>query len=248
MGIVRTVLLSVYYVVCIVCVGVVGIPRTLLTGRVDWLYWTAMKVALGGVKLIGIKVEVQGLERFDPKGTYIYMCNHVSNLDPPIVVPLIPRRTSVLVKKELFRVPILSRAMLLGSFVPVDRSNRDAAIASVQRASEVLHSGINITVFPEGTRSRDGRLKPFKKGPFHMAIESGASIIPMTIYGTETMMPKRGWSISTGKATLVFHAPVDPKRFGSREELMAAVQNAVASALPKHMLPALENTGTSNQP
>ncbi|MBI2683190.1 MAG: 1-acyl-sn-glycerol-3-phosphate acyltransferase [Acidobacteriales bacterium] len=237
MGTARTIFLSVYYVVCIVCVGIVGIPRTLITGRVDWLYWTAMKVALGGIKLIGIKVDVQGMDQFNPKGTYIYMCNHVSNLDPPIVVPLIPRRSSVLVKKELFRVPILARAMLLASFVPVDRRNREAAIASVERAVEVLQSGINITVFPEGTRSHDGRLKPFKKGPFHLAMECGAPIIPMTIHGTETMMPKKGIGISAGTATLVFHAPVDPKKFSSREELMAAVHRAVASALPEHMKP-----------
>jgi 1-acyl-sn-glycerol-3-phosphate acyltransferase len=229
--------LAAYYVVCIVGVGAVGIPRTLITGRVDWLYWTAMKVALSGIRLAGIRIAVEGREQFDPAGTYIYMCNHVSNLDPPIVVPLIPRRTSVLVKKELFRVPILSRAMLLGSFVPVDRKNREAAIASVQRATAVLRSGINLTVFPEGTRSRDGRLQPLKKGPFHLAKESGTAIVPMTIHGTETMMPKRGWGIRPGTATVVFHAPIDPKAYATREELMAAVTAAMASALPDHMKP-----------
>ena len=231
----RALILGAFYLVAIGGVGLVGIPWTLITGDVSWLYWTAMKAARGGIRLVGIKIDVQGRERFDPSGTYIYMCNHVSNLDPPIVISLIPRRTSVLVKKELFRVPVLSKAMLLGQFVPVDRSNRDAAIASVHDATEVLHDGVNITVFPEGTRSRDGRLMPFKKGPFHLAMESQVPIIPMSVYGTETMMPKQGFRVNQGTATVVFHAPIHPKDFRDRDELSEAVRVQIASALPDWM-------------
>src|SRR5437588_9916070 len=112
----------------------------------------AMSVTFFGMKLIGIQVQILGREKFDPAGTYIYMCNHVSNLDPPIVVPLIPKRTSVMVKKELFAVPVLSKAMRMASFVPVDRSNREAAIASMEHATDVMKAGVNMTVFTEGTR------------------------------------------------------------------------------------------------
>jgi len=175
------------------------------------------------------------MDNFDSKGTYIYMCNHVSNLDPPIVIPLTPRRTSVMVKKEVFRIPILAKAMRMARFVEVDRSNRDAAIANVERGVDVLRSGINISVFPEGTRSRDGKLLPFKKGPFHLAMESGMPIIPMTIYGTETMMPKGDWKIRGGTATVVFHPPVDPKAFADRDQLMATVREIIASSLPERM-------------
>src|SRR5262245_4794200 len=191
-----------------------------------------MKAASLGVRLIGIQVEVIGRDRFDPSGTYIYMCNHVSNLDPPIVIPSIPKRTSVLVKREVFRIPVLSKAMHLARFVPVDRKNRDAAIASIQQATEVMSSGINMMVFPEGTRSHDGKLLPFKKGPFHLAIDSGFPVIPMTIYGTESLMPKRGFAIKKGTATLVFHPPMFPQDFSSREELSAAVFRQIESALP----------------
>jgi 1-acyl-sn-glycerol-3-phosphate acyltransferase len=196
------------------------------------MYNRAMDAAFFGVRLIGIKVEVTGRDQFDPAGTYIYMCNHVSNLDPPIVVPSIPKRTSVLVKREVFRIPVLSKAMHLARFVPVDRKNRDAAIASIQQATEVMSSGINMMVFPEGTRSPDGKLLPFKKGPFHLAIDSGYPIIPMTIYGTESLMPKRGFAIRRGTAKLVFHAPVFPQEFSSREELSDAVFHRIESALP----------------
>lgn len=232
---IRALILAVFYVLAIGTVGLIGIPWTLITGRVDFLYNAAMRAARAGIRLVGIRVELRGLDAFDLSGNYIYMCNHVSNLDAPIVIPAIPRRTSVLVKKELFRVPILSRAMRLGQFVPVDRANRDAAIASVQKATEVLKSGVNLTVFPEGTRSRSGKLLPFKKGPFHLAMESQAPIIPMSIHGTETMMPKQGVRVRTGTAVIVFHAPIWPRDYPDRDALAQAVREKIASALPEWM-------------
>lgn len=232
---IRAIIWALFYLLMIPLIGIVGIPWTFITGRVDWMYNSAMWAAFTGAQLAGVKVAVQGLENFDNSGTYIYMCNHVSNLDPPLVVPMIPKRTSVLVKKELFRIPLLGKAMRMASFVPVDRSNREAAIASIQRATEVMQSGVNITVFPEGTRSPDGKLLPFKKGPFHLAMESGMPVIPMTIYGTETMMPKKTWKISSGTATLIFHPPILPRSFADREQLMEAVRAQIASALPQEM-------------
>jgi len=232
---IRTAVLCVYYALAILILGPPGILYTLVVGSVEWLYWRAMAVAHFGLRLVGIKIEVVGRDGFDHAGTYIFMFNHVSNIDPPLVIPLIPRRTSVLLKKELMRIPILSRAMKLASFVPVDRSNRDAAISSIGRAVDVLRDGVNISIFPEGTRSRDGKLLPFKKGPFHLAMESGVSIIPVTIHGTEQMMPKGRNTILPGVAHVIFHAPVSPKDYASREELTEAVRKAIESALPADM-------------
>jgi 1-acyl-sn-glycerol-3-phosphate acyltransferase len=212
--------------------ALIGFPWTFLTGKVDLLYWLGTRIAFAGVRLAGIKVEVVGLERLDPKAAYIFLSNHVSNLDPPILVPLIPRRTSVLVKKELFRVPILSRAMRLASLVPVDRSNRDAAIASLRAASQVLAAGIPMTIFVEGTRSFDGRLLPFKKGPFYLAMENSVPVVPITIVGTHYILPKRRFSIRPATATVVFHPPLHPKQFPDRDALLVAVRAAVESALP----------------
>ncbi len=232
---IRVVIWALFYAVMIPLIGLVGIPWTLMTGSVEWMYRAAMWAAFTGAKIAGARVDVRGLDGFDNNGTYIYMCNHVSNMDPPLVVPSIPKRTAVLVKKELFRIPLLGTAMKMASFVPVDRSNREAAIASIQRATEVMRSGVNITVFPEGTRSPDGKLLPFKKGPFHLAMESGMQVIPMTIYGTEIMMPKKTWKIKKGTATLVFHPPMSPAKFTDREQLMEAVREKIASALPPEM-------------
>jgi 1-acyl-sn-glycerol-3-phosphate acyltransferase len=230
---VRSIILFGFYTFMVPLAGIIGIPWTFISGRVDFLYWLAMRIAYGGIRLVGVPVEVIGLDRFDHAGTYIYMCNHVSNLDPPIVVPLIPRRTSVLVKRELFKIPVLSRAMRLGRLVPVDRRNRDAAIESIHRAAEVLRDGLNMIVFPEGTRSTTGKLLSFKKGPFHLALESGVPIIPMTIYGTETMMPKGDWRIHSGKVTLIFHSPISPADYPEREKLMRVTRETIASALPE---------------
>jgi 1-acyl-sn-glycerol-3-phosphate acyltransferase len=232
---IRALLLGVYYAVMIPLVALVGFPWTLISGRVDRLYQMAMAVTFFGMRLIGVQVNVIGRENFDPNGTYIYMCNHVSNLDPPIVVPSIPKRTSVMVKKELFRVPILAKAMLMASFVPVDRTNREAAIASIEAAVDVLKQGVNITIFPEGTRSPDGKLLPFKKGPFHLAFESKAPIVPMTIFGTEKLMSKGSMKIKGGEATLIFHAPISPASYQNREELMAAVRDQIAEGLPPEL-------------
>jgi 1-acyl-sn-glycerol-3-phosphate acyltransferase len=160
------------------------------------------------------------------------MSNHVSNLDPPVLIPLLPGRTSVLVKKELFRVPLLGQAMRMAQLVAVDRSNREAAIRSVREAAEVLKSGLHMTVFPEGTRSRDGRLLPFKKGPFYMAADSGVPIVPVTIMGTYAMWPKGRFAIRPGQATVVFHRPIDPRAFAEKEPLIAVVRERIESALP----------------
>jgi 1-acyl-sn-glycerol-3-phosphate acyltransferase len=232
---IRTTVLALFYLLMIPLIGPIGILWALVSGRIDWLYSRAMWAAYTGVRLTGVKVELRGYNEFDHNGTYIYMCNHVSNLDPPIVIPLIPRRTSVLVKKEVFRVPILAQAMRMARFVAVDRRNRDAAIASIQAATEVMRAGINMAIFPEGTRSPNGKLLPFKKGPFHLAMESKIPVLPISISGTETMMGKGTLRIKKGTAIVVFHSPIWPENFPDRDQLTEAVRAAIASGLPESM-------------
>lgn len=212
--------------------ALIAFPWTFITRKIGFLYWTGISLARAAVWVAGVKVKTEGLDKLDPAGTYIFMSNHVSDLDPPILLPHIPRRTSALAKRELFKVPILGRALEMAEIVPVERDKRDAAIQAIRRAGEVMRHGIHMTVYPEGTRSADGRLLPFKKGPFHLAAETGFPIVPVTILGTFEMMPKGTYSCKGGTATLVFHAPVDPKSYAGREELMQAVADAIESALP----------------
>ena len=160
------------------------------------------------------------------------MSNHTSNLDPPITIPLIPRRSSVMVKRELFKVPILGRAMRMGSLVPVDRGNRDAGIEAVKAAKQVVQQGLNMTIYVEGKRSFDGKLLPFKKGPFYLAMECGVPVVPVTIAGTHYVMPKARFAIKPGLVRVIFHPPIEPKDFGTRECLMEKVRKAIDSGLP----------------
>jgi 1-acyl-sn-glycerol-3-phosphate acyltransferase len=134
------------------------------------------------------------------------------------------------------KIPILGLGMRLADFIPVDRDGRlESARQSVQVATRVLASGVNVSTFPEGTRSRSGRLLPFKKGPFFLAMESGAPVIPISIWGSEHMMTKGSLRIKPGTAHLTFHPPVYPEQFSTREELTFAVRAAITSGLPQWM-------------
>ncbi len=230
---IRTLVMLTFWGLAAPVAALIGFPWTFITGDVRLLYRMFMFGAFNGVRLIGLRVQAVGLDKLDPARTYIFMSNHVSNLDPPITIPLIPRRSSVMVKKELFSFPILGRAMRMGSLVPVDRGNRDAGIESVKIAKQVIEQGVNMAIYVEGHRSFDGKLIPFKKGPFYLAMECGVPVVPVTITGTHYLMPKGRFAIKPGRATVIFHPPIEPKDFGSRECLMEKVRAAIESGLPE---------------
>ena len=230
---IRTIAMLTFWGLAAPVAALIGFPWTFISGDISLLYSMFMWGAWNGVRLTGVGVETVGLDQLDAAGTYIFMSNHVSNLDPPILIPLIPRRTSVMVKKELFSYPILGRAMRMGSLVPVDRGNRDAGIEAVKAAKEVIGQGLNMTIYVEGKRSFDGKLLPFKKGPFYLAMECGVPVVPVTIAGTHYAMPKKRFAIRSGTVKVIFHEPIAPKDFGSRECLMEKVRAAIDGGLPE---------------
>jgi 1-acyl-sn-glycerol-3-phosphate acyltransferase len=212
------------------------IPWAALTGDALPLYKSAMFIIRTAFRLGGIRVVATGLENVPPGTACIFMANHVSNLDPPALLPFIPGRTSAFLKRSLMHIPVLGWGFRLGGFIPVDRSGSAAqAQESVAAARRVLESGLHITTFVEGTRSHDGRMLPFKKGPFYLAMETGAPCIPVSLWGTESMMKKGSVRITPGVAHLVFHPPVYPDDYATRDDLLNAVRAVIASALPEWM-------------
>ena len=230
---IRTIVMLTFWGLAAPLAALIGFPWTFLTGDIRLLYRMFNWGAFAGVRLAGVRVETEGLDKLDPARAYVFMSNHVSNLDPPIQIPLIPRRTSVMVKKELFSYPILGRAMRMAKLVPVDRGNRDAGIEAVRAAKEVVQQGISMTIYVEGHRSFDGKLLPFKKGPFYLAVECGVPVVPVTITGTHYAMPKKRFAIKPGTVKVIFHPPIEPQDFGSRECLMEKVRAVIESGLPE---------------
>ena len=207
--------------------GVLGIPYSLVVGNVDRLYRVSMWIARAGLRAARIRVEVTGQERVPSGVSCIFLSNHVSNLDPP-----------VLLKKELMKIPLLGTAMRMGRFVPVERGRRlDAAKESMAAAAAALQAGLHMVIFAEGTRSKDGRLAAFKRGPFYLAMETGAPIVPVAISGTQTMMRKGSVAITPGVARVEMLEAIWPKDFATRDELMRVVRAAMVEALPVEMRP-----------
>jgi 1-acyl-sn-glycerol-3-phosphate acyltransferase len=216
--------------------AVIVLPLSLITGDVTPLYKASIAIVRIGYWLARIRVEVTGLDRVPEHTACIFMANHVSNLDPPALIPNIPGRTSAFLKRSLMHIPVLGWGLKLAEFIPVDRDGRrQSAQESVEAAQRILAKGVHITTFVEGTRSRDGRLLPFKKGPFYLAKETGAPCVPVSIWGTETMMGKGSARIHPGIAHVMFHTPLRPSNFATREELMDSVRAAIASGLPEWM-------------
>jgi 1-acyl-sn-glycerol-3-phosphate acyltransferase len=216
--------------------AVIFIPLAVVTGNVQPLYAVACFIVRAGFRVAGIRVRVEGRENVPTGQACIFMANHVSNLDPPALIPRIPGRTAAFAKRALFRIPVFGYCLKLGGFIPVDRTgNAVTAQESVRAAKRILEEGIHITTFVEGTRSNDGRLLPFKMGTFYLAMQTGAPCVPVSIYGTETLMSKGSFGIKPGTAHIIFHAPVDPGDYATREDLMEAVRAAIASGLPEWM-------------
>ena len=235
---IRTVAVVLFLAFALLLVMPFFILWTLLTGTADLMYEVAMKTVRASLRLAKIRVRAEGQETIPP-GVCIFAANHISNVDPLAFVPAIPRRVSVLLKSELFRIPILSTAMRLAKFVPVDRADKEAAVASVDVALGVLKEGLSLAVYPEGTRSPDGRLKPFKKGTFVLAIEAGVPIVPVSISGAQHLMRKGEWTMRPGEIVVRFGPPVDASKYTMerRMELLAGVEELVAAGLPEDQQP-----------
>jgi 1-acyl-sn-glycerol-3-phosphate acyltransferase len=229
-------LVFVTIVVLAVPAAVIFFPFTLISGNVGPLYAVGSWIARVAIRVAGIRIQIQGQEKIPVGRACIFMANHISYLDAPALMSNLPGRTVVFLKGELMRLPILGYAFKLAHFIPVERSGdvADAQLA-VAEAQRVIASGLHITTFVEGMRSPDGRMLPFKKGPFYLAKDSVALCIPISIFGSEKILPVDSKRIHPGVVHIVFHPPIDPADYATREELSEAVRAAIASDLPEWM-------------
>lgn len=156
----------------------------------------------------GIRVEAEGLENIDPSQPYVIMTNHQSVLDIGAVIQTLPVSFRFIAKKELTWIPIFGWALVLAGHVIIDRRERSKAVSSLEQAAQRVAKGVNVIIFPEGTRSATGDLQPFKSGGFHLAIQAQVPILPATISGTRVLTPKHSLRVESGTVKVVYGKPI----------------------------------------
>jgi 1-acyl-sn-glycerol-3-phosphate acyltransferase len=179
-----------------------------------------------------VKVSVKGWSNIDVEGPYIYMANHQSNFDIPVLLGHLAVQFRWLAKVELFKIPIFGHSMRKAGYISIDRYHRESAFRSLQVAANKIKSGVSVLIFPEGTRSRDGKIRRFKKGGFVLAVDSGVPIVPVVIKGTRAIMPKGKFRIYAGHVSLVIHKPIDTSIYTreTKEALMQSVRRVMCDS------------------
>ena len=208
---------------------------TLIAAAVDrtfYTYFLITKLFSKGVLIIsGVKLVITGLENIDPSGTYVFVSNHSSQFDIPAVQLAAPVRISITYKKEINKIPLFGWQMMLGPYIVIDRKNADKAMASMQKAKALMDTKqISVHIFAEGTRSKTGEIQPFKRGAFYLAAKVGYPVIPVTINGASSILPKGKLNIKSGTMYIHFDKPIPANRLNTRQDeidLMETVRNKI---------------------
>ena len=208
------------------------VPLTWIIRDIRPIYWASRQGIRLAMLLSGVQVDTVGLEKAWGQKTAVFVCNHVTNLDPAALFFKLPR-VAVILKKELGMIPLLGYVMKLGSFIYVDRAVSNSRHKAMEDAVRTLRSGISLLIFPEGTRSRAGQMLPFSPGAFTMAIEAGVPIVPITIEGARELMPPGTLRIKPGRLKLTFLDPVETVGLtaNDRQALMEQVRGRMEAVL-----------------
>jgi 1-acyl-sn-glycerol-3-phosphate acyltransferase len=234
----RGVLTLLTFVVATTVLGLTAIVAGLVTGRTTVVFRLGRVWAKAHLKVMGIAPVYSGLEHAAGTSPRIFLANHLSTLDIWVLAPVLPITTRFVSKRTIFWIPVLGQAMAVAGFIPIDRKDRASAIRSLSRASDTIRRGASVILFPEGTRSRDGRLARFKRGSFHLALEAGVPVVPVSISGTYDVVRPRSIVVHPGRVTVTFGAPIDVARYaGDPDGLLATVREAIAARLPDEALP-----------
>ena len=202
-----------YIILCVVLetlfFGIIAMGISFFTRTGNPVHLVARLWARSILFVSRIKVTVNGLSNVDPSKSFIYMSNHQSNFDIPVLLAHIPGQFRWLAKAELFKIPIFGHGMRGAGYISIDRFNRDSAFQSIDQAAKKIKDGVSVMIFPEGTRSKDGRIRSFKKGGFIMAVDSGVPIVPVVVRGTWPIMSKDSLRINRGNVYLDIKQPID---------------------------------------
>ncbi len=196
--------------------------------------WATRKWAEGMARGWGMRVEAVGVENVDPKGTYVFMANHLSHVDIVALFVALPINVGFLAKKELRRVPFLGQAMVAGGHVFIDRGRRERAFQAMEDAAEQVAAGASIVVFPEGTRGNEERIQAFKKGGFHLARKANVSIVPVGLRGTRSIMTRDELVIRPGTVSVHIGKPIAPTEFPDADSFAVEVRKRIGelAAMP----------------
>ena len=180
----------------------------------------------------GIRVRLHGLAHLERLRSCIFMCNHQSNYDIPVLLGKLPVQFRWLAKAELFKIPLFGRSMRGAGYISIDRFDRESAFQSLDKAAGTIRQGTSVMIFPEGTRSPHGKLLPFKKGGFVLAVDAGVPIVPLVIAGTHDIMPKRRLLVMRRPVTVQIQAPIETTPFtrDTKAALMDRVRQSMLAA------------------
>jgi 1-acyl-sn-glycerol-3-phosphate acyltransferase len=198
------------------------------------LIWAGKQFLRIAPKILGIHIEITGADKIEKDRSYIFMSNHLSFLDGPLLFMIIPQPIRVILKKEVFKIPVIGLGMHQVDFVPVDRKGIKGGKKSIDRAAQLIKDKrYSFLIFPEGTRSLDGQLQTFRRGGFFLALNSGVPIVPISIHGTYELMPKGSFFVKKGSIRLIFHpsVPVEGYSTKSLPDLISNVQHIIQEGL-----------------
>jgi 1-acyl-sn-glycerol-3-phosphate acyltransferase len=219
-----------------IILGVIAIIISFFSRTGNLVHIIARIWGKGILFVSGIKVTVYGLDNIVPSQSYIYMSNHQSNFDIPVLLACLPVQFRWLAKAELFKIPLFGRSMRAAGYVKIDRFNRESAFESINEAAAKMQNGVSVMIFPEGTRSRDGKIRAFKKGGFVMAVDSGAPIVPVILQGTWPIMDKSSLRINAGNVALHIEKPIDTSGYTrhTKNDLVESVRAIICEGFEKN--------------
>jgi len=233
----QTVIILVYVFLATIVMATVVIVVALFSRNGNAPHLVARAWARSILFVSGIHVHVNGLENLNVDGSCILMPNHQSNFDIPVLLGCLPIQFRWLAKAELFKIPIFGRGMRGCGYISIDRSNRKSAFQSLAEAAAKIRNGVSVLIFPEGTRSRDGRILPFKKGGFVLSVDAGVPIVPIVIFNTWSIMPKDRLRIRTQSVRMDILAPIPTSGYTrkTKDDLMNSVRNTICNTFEENV-------------